>query len=263
MAQTCPNCGARDVSTPFCTSCGVRMPAVVAPEPPTEPMHTPAPAPAPVPAPTPAGVGGASRRPLVAGLVALGCVAIAGGVAAVLVSKGGKDGTPPAAAAGRRVAQTAPAPQAQTVTVTQPEPAPAPAPAPAPDPTTPTTTVPAPPKTVVITPAVEAKASIKRVIRTHWKNIAAGEFEAAFAALAPGTQNRATWIDDHRHDALTDARISLGAPTLTSSTTATVPVRSLHTEATSGCNDWTGHYEMVKSGGAWKIEKAKISNTPC
>lgn len=107
------------------------------------------------------------------------------------------------------------------------------------------------------------RAEIRSVVQRHWSLVEQGQYVAAYALLAPGTQDRAAWLQDKETDRPSTASISLGQPTLTSSTTATVPVLNLHTVANSGCNNWSGFYRMSKIGGEWKIAKAKISPTPC
>jgi hypothetical protein len=206
---------------------------------------------------------------LIIGLVALLCVALAGGVAAVMLSSGGKDDAPTVAAA-EAATPTQTTSQVRTVVTVVRAASSAKKPAGSSSTSRPKPSnvgsVSRPRKataTATATSSVVSKSAISQVIRGHWANIEAGNYAAAFDALAPGAQSESSWISAHREDALTEASLSLGTPTLTSSTTATVPVLSLRTEAASGCNDWTGHYEMVKVGGAWKIDKAKISNTPC
>lgn len=248
MVQICQHCKARsEVPSRFCTVCGARIEAP-AEEPPTEQVISPAPAAAPPPPPAPPQDGGeGNRRPIIIGVVAFVCVAaIAGGVA--LLGSGGKDGADkPKGRTVQAVVQPSP-----TTETTVPSPAPEPEPEPE--------TIPKPPAP---SPTTVAKSSIKRVIHRHWTNIESGRYAAAFAALASGSQRRGQWISAHEQDALTKATVSLGAPRLTSSSTATVPVLKLRTEASSGCNTWRGHYEMVKRGGVWKINKAKITNSPC
>lgn len=63
-------------------------------------------------------------------------------------------------------------------------------------------------------------------------------------------------------DAVSDVDVNVDA-TINSSTSATVRVLNLRTVANSGCNEWTGFYDMARISGAWRIRKAKISNTPC
>jgi hypothetical protein len=194
------------------------------------------------------------------GVAAVACVAIAGVLTAMLVGTKDKDSAQPTNVASTSPARTN-AQQVQTgVSVPTTPTEPTTQTEPTPTQTEPTPTVPVRPQPSA---ATLARASIKQIIRRHWANIEAGHYAAAFAALAPGTQRRGTWIDAHQRDALTVARISLGRPRLTSPSTAIAPVITLHTEASSGCNVWSGHYEMRKSGGVWKIEKAKISNSPC
>ena len=106
------------------------------------------------------------------------------------------------------------------------------------------------------------KAEIRSVVQAHWADIERGDYSAAFGLLAPGSQSESSWISAHQSDALINASISLGSPSVSGSS-ATVPVLNLHTVADSGCFNWSGHYEMSKIGGSWRIGKAKISRSSC
>jgi hypothetical protein len=116
---------------------------------------------------------------------------------------------------------------------------------------------------IASTSTLSDKAEIRGVLQRHWSAIEAGNYSAAFALLVPGSQSESSWTAGHEQDALVSESLSLGTPSLTSSTTATAPVNSLHTEAASGCFDWSGYYEMQKVGGDWRIGKAKISRSAC
>ena len=101
------------------------------------------------------------------------------------------------------------------------------------------------------------------MLSQHWADIESGNYDAAFNLLVPGSQSHDAWVSAHVQDALTSASIDVGDPTISSSTTATAPVINLHTEASSGCFNWSGYYEMSKIAGSWRIGKAKISRSSC
>jgi hypothetical protein len=211
------------------------------------------------------------NRGLIVGLAGALAVAVAGIVAAVLLTSGGTDNTPTVAAAAAAATQQAAAPTRTVVTIVEKA-------AKSKSTSSSTSTeksssLRSPNRNVSrrstsSAGATASSASVERVavaqvVRAHWSNIESGNYAAAFSALAPGTQSQSSWISAHEQDGLTSASISLGTPTMTSATTATVPVLSLRTNAASGCNIWSGHYEMVNVGGSWKINKAKISNSSC
>lgn len=110
--------------------------------------------------------------------------------------------------------------------------------------------------------SASAAAEAENAVERHWRLIESGNYAAAYDLLAPGTQSRGPWIAEHVKDALSDVDLNVDA-TVNSSTSATVRVLHLRTVANSGCNEWTGFYDMAKISGTWRIQKAKISNTPC
>ncbi len=111
--------------------------------------------------------------------------------------------------------------------------------------------------------ASASSASVSSVIEQHWALISSGDFSGAFALLEPGTQDRGQWISSHQQTAPISATISLGTPTFNSSDSATVPIVSLHTQDSTGCNDWTGSYDMTKAGDQWTIAKANLNQHSC
>lgn len=235
-------------------------PHAQAPPPPPPPPGVPMPYYAQYPQPVPRQASG-SNRGLIIGLSAALAVALAGVVAAVLLASGGSDGSPTVASAATALDTTP-----QTVTTVEKivtakpkhhkkKPSSGRVATPVSNPTT--TQHPA------ATSAIADKAEIRGVVTRHWAEIESGNYSAAFDLLAPGSQSRSAWISAHEQDALTSESVSLGSPTITSATSATVPVINLHTVAASGCFDWSGHYEMTKVDGSWKISKAKISNSSC
>ena len=205
---------------------------------------------------------GGRNRGLIACLAAAVAVLAAGIVAAVLIASGGSRGTPTVGAptqstSARRtttmtkvIAHGSKTPSLKASSSTNASVAKVPATS-------------ARSHAVPSSSPVGDKAAIRGVIHRHWDAVEKGNYRAAFALLVPGTQRESSWIAAHKQDQLVNASISLGSPTLTSSTTATVPVHNLHTEAASGCFNWSGSYKMQKVGGNWRIGKADISRSAC
>jgi hypothetical protein len=200
----------------------------------------------------------ARNQGLIIGLVVACVVALGGVAAAVLIATGGSG----SAGATRASATSAPV---QTVVAPSP-----PAPAPVPHvrhrvrrhPTTPASS-PTPPAPVQNTGA--DRAEIQSVLSQHWNDIASGSYAAAYSLFAPGAaggMSESSWIAAHQQDALTSASISV-SPNITGPTSAVANIINLHTDASSGCFNWSGYYEMEKIGGAWRIGKAKIARSSC
>lgn len=106
------------------------------------------------------------------------------------------------------------------------------------------------------------RAEISSMLRRHFANIQARSYTAAFADLAASLgQSQSSWISDIRADGLYSFDLSI-APQLTSSTSGVANIINFHTEANaSGCKDWSGSWNVVKSGGRWLISKSNLSQT--
>jgi hypothetical protein len=242
-SMQCRSCGgAVESDSRFCAHCGAPVLAPAAVEQP--PAATAVAEPITTQVPPPSG----NNKGLIIGLSAALLVAIAGGLVAVLLAAGGSDNTPtvntPTVAAAVPTASVPEPAESNVTTVIKTEHAKAKK--------TSSSSV----------SSTTDKAEIRNVVHAHWADIERGSYNAAFRLLAPGSQSKSSWISAHESDALTSASISLGRPTITGSS-ATVPVLSLHTVADSGCFNWSGHYEMRKIGGSWRIGKAKISRSSC
>jgi hypothetical protein len=107
-----------------------------------------------------------------------------------------------------------------------------------------------------------ARAAIKSMLQRHFANIRDGNYGAAFADLGASLgQSQSSWIADIRADGLTSFHLSV-APQITSATSAVANIVSFHTEAeASGCKDWSGSWNVVKSGGRWLISESNLSQT--
>jgi hypothetical protein len=105
--------------------------------------------------------------------------------------------------------------------------------------------------------------SIRAVVQQHWALINSSNFDAAFGQMDPNDYVRSSWIQGEESDAPIQASVSVGQPTFSSSTSASVPVISLHTVASDGCADWSGSYGMEKINGAWLISNANLQKSAC
>jgi hypothetical protein len=100
------------------------------------------------------------------------------------------------------------------------------------------------------------------MMRRHFADIQTGSYTAAFADLAASLgQSQSNWISEIRADGLYSFDLSV-APQLASSTSGVANIINFHTEAdASGCKDWSGSWNVVKSDGRWLISKSNLSET--
>jgi hypothetical protein len=107
-----------------------------------------------------------------------------------------------------------------------------------------------------------ARAGIKSMLQRHFANIRDGNLSSAYADLGASlAQSQTSWISDIRDDGLYSFNLAV-APEITSPTTAIANIVSFHTEANaSGCKNWSGSWNVAKSGGRWLITKSNLSQT--
>jgi hypothetical protein len=201
---------------------------------------------------------------LIVGLIAAGFAAVGLIVAVVLLATGSHDTTPTVTATNAATPITPVAPStgsalAQsgstnpgTFKPSQPKPVP-------------TTSTPAP-TTSTPTPAPRANVAdvqaARQVVVDQWGLIGSGDFSGAAQKWSPAMGG--DWISSHQQEApITVANLSVGAPTMNSSSDATVPLNSLTTTASDGCMDWSGSYDVINVGGQWLMHQANINGTKC
>ena len=100
------------------------------------------------------------------------------------------------------------------------------------------------------------------MLQRHFANIREGNYSSAFADLGASLgQSESSWISDIRADGLYSFSLAV-APEMTSSTSAIASIVNFHTEAdASGCKNWSGSWNVAKSGGRWLITKSNLSQT--
>jgi len=197
-------------------------------------------------------------------LVGVGALAAGALVVVVILAAGGSKDNTPTLATPAQLVSTAPVDPTPTVTTIIRERARTASVKKQPDVPAPTGGAAAPQR--VRRPISNAldRARIRAVVAEHWSNIESGDYAAAYSLLGPRLQTgESGWTAAHAEDALTSASIEVGRPVFSSSTSATVPVIRLRTEAQSGCFNWSGSYGMLKVGGNWRINRSGIDRTPC
>jgi hypothetical protein len=107
-----------------------------------------------------------------------------------------------------------------------------------------------------------ARTAIKSMLQRHFATIRDGNLSSAYADLGGSlAQTQSSWTADIRNDGLYAFNLSV-SPEITSPTTAVANIVSFHTEAqASGCKDWSGSWNVARSGGRWVITKSNLSQT--
>jgi len=105
------------------------------------------------------------------------------------------------------------------------------------------------------------------VVSEHWSNRAADGLRTAWDALTPGLQSRtggfSRWESDHQADGLYSVSFQ-GHVSSNSRGRASVVVDQLITEAaSSGCNSWSGSYDLVVMDGRWRISGVNLDSSSC
>jgi serine/threonine-protein kinase len=103
------------------------------------------------------------------------------------------------------------------------------------------------------------------VAQSHWAKINNHEFSSAYNDFWSGfyySGGKSKWVSDEQGEEIESAEATFDVADVTGDR-AQVPITSLITHDIHGCKYWTGYLRMVKEGGEWKIEKSKISDSPC
>ena len=112
-----------------------------------------------------------------------------------------------------------------------------------------------------------ASATAREVVQAYWKDIAAGDYRAAFLEFDGSEQNRSHgqhwFVADKARDAPIRARVQLG-PATVNGQFATIPVVSLETVGSlTGCHRWAGSYRLRDIGSHWLIDAANLTKHSC
>ncbi len=196
---------------------------------------------------------------LIAGLVAAALLA-AGVIAAIILLAASGGGSSPTVSTTRNAATVSPAitPPAGGLAVGRTAKSSAPKGTPAPA----TTSSSSSSSSAPTASAADAQ-SIKSAVSQHWSLISQGNFAGAFAQMDPNDFDRGSWISGEQASAPISASVSVGQPTISSATSANVPLLSLHTVSSDGCANWSGSYDMTKISGSWLISAANLQKTAC
>jgi hypothetical protein len=112
-----------------------------------------------------------------------------------------------------------------------------------------------------------AQNQIQDALRAHFHRLAYGNYDAAFRDLTTSEQESAGgpsgWTEGQEEDGLESFSLSVETSLLDPhSARADIVDFQTHSIAT-GCNYWSGYWEMSKVYGEWLINKAKLEREPC
>jgi hypothetical protein len=192
------------------------------------------------------------HKPVTAIALIIAALLVAGGgTAAALIATKDKDSKKPSST------QPVPPPSTQAVK---------PPPESTPKETTPKTPTPPavdPPVTPPKGNSGDDAVAAQQVAQDHWDKIGALDFDGAYDDFWSGfNYGRQKWIADEEGEAIESVEADFGEATVTGDR-AQVPINSLITNDRHGCKSWSGYLRMINEGGDWKIEKSKISDSPC
>lgn len=104
-------------------------------------------------------------------------------------------------------------------------------------------------------------------VYTYWSDLQLTDYRAAFDFLSPSEQQSlgglSTWLNYYASDPVVSVNVVL-TPATVSGNTASVSIASLETVGGStGCKDWSGGYQLIRSGAGWLINYANLHATAC
>jgi hypothetical protein len=100
-------------------------------------------------------------------------------------------------------------------------------------------------------------------LESYWGDIDTGAYADAWTHLAPSIETQAAFVLSEKAARPTNIEL-LGTLTGISGNHARVDIHRLLThDQQYGCRSWSGHYEMVKTGGKWLIDNATITPKAC
>jgi hypothetical protein len=116
-------------------------------------------------------------------------------------------------------------------------------------------------------PSKLAQVQVQQALRAHFHRIAAGNYETAFYDLTSSegesAGGEAAWVEGQEEDQLQSFGLSVET-SLSDPHTAQATIVNFETHSlATGCNTWSGYWEMRKIYGEWLIDAAKLEREPC
>lgn len=116
-------------------------------------------------------------------------------------------------------------------------------------------------------PAEAAQGQVEDALSAHFHRLANGNYSGAFYDLTASERESAggesSWVEAQEEDGLQSFSLSVETSLFDPhSAQATIVDFQTHALAT-GCNDWSGYWEMSKVYGEWEISEAQLEKEPC
>lgn len=116
-------------------------------------------------------------------------------------------------------------------------------------------------------PAQRAEARVQHALTAHFDRLVRGQYFAAYDDLTPregeAIGGEAGWVEAQAEDDLQSFSLEVET-TLLDAHSAKAAIVEFETHAVAtGCNVWSGHWEMSKVYGEWLIAAAKLENESC
>jgi hypothetical protein len=116
-------------------------------------------------------------------------------------------------------------------------------------------------------PSQLAQRQIQRALSAHFNRLAAGHYETAYSDLTPSEGEsiggESGWVEAQEEDQLENFSLTVET-SLYDPHSAQATIVEFETNAlATGCNDWSGYWEMSKVYGEWLISEAKLEKEPC
>lgn len=100
-------------------------------------------------------------------------------------------------------------------------------------------------------------------LESYWGDIETGAYAQAWTHLALRIETQAAFVQGEKTARPTNIEL-LGTLTGSSGNHARIDIHRLRTnDQQYGCRSWSGHYQMVKTGGQWLIGNAAIKPKVC
>jgi hypothetical protein len=116
-------------------------------------------------------------------------------------------------------------------------------------------------------PGQLAQGQIQHALTAHFNRLASGNYESAYYDLTASEGDAAggesSWVAAQEEDELENFYLTVETSLADAHTAqATIVEFETHAAAT-GCNRWSGYWEMRKIYGDWLIDSAKLEKESC
>lgn len=97
----------------------------------------------------------------------------------------------------------------------------------------------------------------------YWGDIDTGAYAKAWTYLVPGVESETAFVDSEKQARPTNVELDGSLTGITGVHAAIVISRLITHDQQYGCRSWSGHYDMVRAAGRWRIGGAHITPEAC